>query len=86
LDLISYCAADDDPKRFLHMEEDVVTSIASTMKDKALRDTLVFGIGIHHAGLDNGDRNTVEELFLNNKIQVLVCTSTLACKFMIVCL
>lgn len=80
LDLISYCAADDDPRRFLHMEEDVISSIASTIKDKALRDTLTFGVGIHHAGLDNHDRSTVEELFLNNKIQVLVCTSTLACK------
>lgn len=34
--------------------------------------------GIHHAGLDNHDRNTVEELFSKAKIQVLVCTSTLA--------
>jgi activating signal cointegrator complex subunit 3 len=34
--------------------------------------------GIHHAGLDNHDRNTVEELFTAAKIQVLVCTSTLA--------
>jgi superfamily II helicase len=36
------------------------------------------GQGIHHAGLDNHDRNTVEELFTAAKIQVLVCTSTLA--------
>ncbi len=81
LDLISYCAADDDPKRFLHMPEEDAMAISGTMKDKALRDTLVFGVGIHHAGLDNADRATVEELFLNNKIQVLVCTSTLACKW-----
>ena len=37
-----------------------------------------FHPGIHHAGLDNHDRNTVEELFTAAKIQVLVCTSTLA--------
>eukprot|EP00605_Chrysophyceae_sp_TOSAG23-4_P002875 GSChrysophyteH1.ASY1.ANO1.3170.1 assembled CDS len=64
LDLIAYCAADlDNPKRFLSMPEEEV---------------IVFGVGIHHAGLDNNDRLVVEELFLNNKIQVLVCTSTLA--------
>lgn len=31
-------------------------------------------------GLDNHDRSVVESLFLEQKIQVLVCTSTLACK------
>jgi activating signal cointegrator complex subunit 3 len=60
------------------MPEDEITAIAQTLRDSALRDTIVFGIGIHHAGLDNHDRNTVEELFLTSKIQVLVCTSTLA--------
>ncbi|XP_073367310.1 uncharacterized protein [Aegilops tauschii subsp. strangulata] len=37
-----------------------------------------FGIGLHHGGLNIRDRSLVEELFSNNKIQVLVCTSTLA--------
>jgi activating signal cointegrator complex subunit 3 len=78
LDLISYCASDDNPKKFLHMPEDEAAAIAQTFSDGALRDTLVFGIGIHHAGLDNHDRDVVEELFRECKIQVLVCTSTLA--------
>lgn len=78
LDLISYCAAEENPKQFLHMDEELAAQISSGIKDSALRDTLVFGIGIHHAGLDIHDRNTVEELFVTNKIQVLVCTSTLA--------
>jgi activating signal cointegrator complex subunit 3 len=81
LDLISYCAADDDPKRFLHLPEEEIETLSETVTDRALRDCLLFGIGIHHAGLDPHDRGLVEELFLTNKIQVLVCTSTLACKF-----
>jgi activating signal cointegrator complex subunit 3 len=32
--------------------------------------TLAFGIGMHHAGLVERDRKTVEELFVNQKIQV----------------
>ena len=79
LDLISYCAADDNPKKFLHMPEDEIEDIALTLKDKALRDTIVFGVGIHHAGLDPHDRNIVENLFGAAKIQILVATSTLAC-------
>lgn len=78
LDLISYCASDDYPKQFLHMSEEEVVNIALTIKDKALQDAIVFGVGIHHAGLDNHDRSVVEKLFLDGKIQVLVCTSTLA--------
>jgi activating signal cointegrator complex subunit 3 len=84
LDLIAYCAADDNnpnPKKFLHMpEEEMEYLVTHKIKDKILKDLLLFGIGIHHAGLENSDRELVEELFLNNKIQVLVCTSTLACK------
>ncbi|ONI15262.1 hypothetical protein PRUPE_3G033700 [Prunus persica] len=41
-----------------------------------LKHTLQFGIGLHHAGLNDKDRSLVEELFANNK--VLVCTRTLA--------
>lgn len=62
------------------MPEDEIIAIASTLRDKALRDSIVFGVAIHHAGLDNHDRTTVEELFFSAKIQILVCTSTLACK------
>lgn len=44
--------------------------IIGTIKDSNLRLTLAFGIGIHHAGLQERDRKTVEELFVNQKIQV----------------
>lgn len=36
------------------------------------------GVGIHHAGLTEGDRKVCEELFEQRKIQVLIATSTLA--------
>ena len=78
LELISLCAQGEDPKCFLHMPEEEVADIAITCRDAALKHTLVFGVGIHHAGLDDHDRVTVETLFVTGKIQVLVCTSTLA--------
>ncbi|CAL9008291.1 unnamed protein product, partial [Prunus brigantina] len=37
-----------------------------------LRNTLQFGIGLHHAGLNDEDRSLVEELFANNKIQAFL--------------
>jgi activating signal cointegrator complex subunit 3 len=78
LDLISYCASDDNPKKFLHTSEDEISNIAETLHDKALKNTIVFGVAIHHAGLDNNDRKTVESLYLQGKIQILIATSTLA--------
>ena len=50
----------------------------SKVKDPALKHTLQFGIGLHHAGLTPEDRELCEELFAQCKIQVLVTTSTLA--------
>ncbi|XP_028753755.1 DExH-box ATP-dependent RNA helicase DExH14 [Neltuma alba] len=78
LDLIQYAASDELPRQFLNMPEEVMQMVLSQVSDQNLRHTLQFGIGLHHAGLNDKDRSLVEELFANNKIQVLVCTSTLA--------
>lgn len=47
-----------------------IEDIISTVRDSNLKLTLAFGIGMHHAGLHERDRKTVEELFVNSKIQV----------------
>ncbi|KAI9381108.1 hypothetical protein POPTR_015G056501v4 [Populus trichocarpa] len=78
LDLIQFAASDEHPRQFLSMTEEVLQMVLSQVTDQNLRHTLQFGIGLHHAGLNERDRSLVEELFANNKIQVLVCTSTLA--------
>ena len=80
LDLISLAAGDEDPRVFLHETEGTrnIDLICDTIQDAALKHTLSFGIGIHHAGLSTSDRDTVEMLFLEGTVQVLVATSTLA--------
>ena len=40
------------------------------VQDTNLRHSLQFGIGLHHAGLNDSDRSTVEHLFVAGKIQV----------------
>ena len=77
-DLINLCGMEDNPRRFVHMSEDDLQLNLSRVKDEALREALSFGIGLHHAGLVEADRQLAEELFANNKVQVLVATSTLA--------
>ncbi|CAM9363686.1 unnamed protein product [Sphacelaria rigidula] len=78
LDLISLCTRDANPRRFVRMPEEEAQDASQSVRDQALQHTLAFGIGIHHAGLAEGDRTLVETLFEQGKIQVLVCTSTLA--------
>ena len=78
MDLISYAAGDENPTAFLGCNEAYIEGVAQTMSDEALRHTLTFGIGLHHAGLSSNDRETVEKLFLDGDIQVLVATATLA--------
>ena len=51
---------------------------ANQCKDAALKDMLPFGFAIHHAGMTREDRTTVEDLFADGHIQVLVSTATLA--------
>ena len=77
-DLINLCGMEDNPRRFVRMSEDDLQLNLSRVKDEALREALSFGIGLHHAGLVETDRQLAEELFANNKIQILVATSTLA--------
>ncbi|XP_076004539.1 activating signal cointegrator 1 complex subunit 3 [Genypterus blacodes] len=78
LDLIAFLATEDNPKQWLHQDERDIEHIIATVRDSNLKLTLAFGIGMHHAGLHERDRKTVEELFVNCKIQVLIATSTLA--------
>lgn len=77
-DLINLCGMEDNPRRFVRMSEDDLQLNLSRVKDEALREALGFGIGLHHAGLVESDRQLAEELFANNKIQILIATSTLA--------
>ena len=77
-DLINFCGMEDNPRRFVRMSEDDLQLNLDRVKDEALREALSFGIGLHHAGLVEADRQLAEELFANNKIQILIATSTLA--------
>ncbi|BFZ53989.1 Putative steryl acetyl hydrolase mug81 [Savitreella phatthalungensis] len=77
-DLIALCGSEDNPRRFLKMTEDELEMILTRVQDENLKASLPFGIALHHAGLAETDRRLAEELFVNQKIQVLVATSTLA--------
>lgn len=57
---------------------EALTQEAEAVGDRDLKDLLPYGFGIHHAGMTRPDRTSVEDLFNDGLIQVLVCTATLA--------
>ncbi|KAA8642266.1 ATP-dependent RNA helicase BRR2 [Aspergillus tanneri] len=56
----------------------ILAEEAESVDDASLKDLLPYGFGIHHAGLSLADRDSVQALFSDGSIQVLVCTATLA--------
>ncbi|KAJ2005411.1 activating signal cointegrator 1 complex subunit 3 [Coemansia thaxteri] len=77
-DLMAFCGLEDNPRHFLHMEDEEMEAVLERTQDANLRLSLSFGIGMHHAGLTENDRKICEQLFYDRKIQVLIATSTLA--------
>lgn len=58
--------------------KEVLKQEGESMKNPKLKDILPYGFGIHHAGLSKEDRSTVEDLFAQGHLRVLVSTATLA--------
>lgn len=78
LDLIHLCSMEENPRRFLKIDEIELEPYINKVKDDTLKLSLQFGIGLHHAGLVESDRQISHKLFEQNKIQILIATSTLA--------
>ena len=79
LDLIGFLALETNPKQWLNMEEDEsMDRLLRQVQDPNLKHFLAFGIGVHHAGLHENDRKITEQLFVDQRIQILIATSTLA--------
>lgn len=56
----------------------ILAEEADSVNDPGLKDLMPYGFGIHHAGMSKADRTSVEDLFADGSLQVLVCTATLA--------
>ena len=88
-DLIAYASQDQayyaalfqGPGRspWLRLDAEIdepIEQLLERVENDALKHTLAYGVGIHHAGLKNSDRELVERLFASGKIQILVATTT----------
>ncbi|KAF2662907.1 Sec63-domain-containing protein [Lophiostoma macrostomum CBS 122681] len=57
---------------------EILREESDNVQNADLKDLMPYGFGIHHAGMSRADRTSVEDLFADGAIQVLVCTATLA--------
>jgi len=60
LDLIGFLAAEENPRQFIRLGEDEIDQLVQSIRDPNLKLTLSFGVGIHHAGLTDKDRSTID--------------------------
>ena len=76
--IINYLLVEKNTAKFVRMSAEEVMHTLTLIEDPHLKHCAQFGIGMHHAGLPQGDKAIVEDLFRNGKIQILIATSTLA--------
>ncbi|XP_072381205.1 activating signal cointegrator 1 complex subunit 3-like isoform X2 [Diabrotica undecimpunctata] len=77
-EMMKFLLTESNPQKWLHCDPGEIEEARYRLVDQDLAQLLQFGIGIHHAALTDTDRNIVEHLYVNRKIQVLVATATLA--------
>jgi pre-mRNA-splicing helicase BRR2 len=77
-DLLQYCLADQDPLRFLSIEQADLEPHLERVQDASLQETLRNGIGYYHEGMTAQDRLIVERLYQLGAIQVVVASKETA--------
>uniref|UniRef100_A0A8C1DTC0 Activating signal cointegrator 1 complex subunit 3 n=1 Tax=Cyprinus carpio carpio TaxID=630221 RepID=A0A8C1DTC0_CYPCA len=63
IDILTFCAADVVPQRFLHATEKDLVPFMENLSDVTLKETLSNGVGYLHEGLSPTERRIVEHLF-----------------------
>lgn len=85
LDLLTYAAMDDSPKRFLLVQEAEFADLLEDILDPTLKHILKFGVGYIHDGLTNLEKSIVLELYKKNAIQVLILTHNVCWEINLFC-
>ena len=73
IDLITFAVGSGDANKFLRIDSSKIQELTHDIREVALVQTLLQGVGFIHEGLTRGDRQRVEDLFRGGIIGVLVC-------------
>jgi replicative superfamily II helicase len=75
---LPYCESSQQPNQQKKLSYGVLPHKLTNVKDVNLAKILRIGVGWHTAALEASDRELVEHEFLQCKLGIIVCTSTLA--------
>ena len=71
-DILGYCLADDNPKRFLNIDEHELQPHLDHIEDQDLVECLKSGIGYYHEAMTKQDKRIVASLMNAEAIKILV--------------
>jgi len=79
IDFMTYRESLDNGKTFLNsnMTSEKIASIAKNLREPALQQVVMAGIGFVHAGMSKSDWETTLNLYRDNTLSVLVCPADL---------
>jgi len=72
IDMMTFAMAEDNPKRFLHVDEEDIEPHLKHVSNKTLREALVCGIAFYHSGLNDKEKAVVNKLYQAGAIQIVV--------------
>lgn len=78
MDILGYCRGDQDETRFLNMDAKDLEPHLARVTDDDLRETLEYGIGFYHEGMQRQDKLIVERLYQAGAIQVVIASKDTA--------
>ncbi|KAF8792805.1 U5 small nuclear ribonucleoprotein 200 kDa helicase-like [Argiope bruennichi] len=77
IDILTYCASEAQPARFLHCTDEDIQPFVDKIVDKTLKETISNGVAYLHEGLNATDSKIIGQLFESGAIQVVVVSRNL---------
>ncbi|KFM69174.1 U5 small nuclear ribonucleoprotein helicase, partial [Stegodyphus mimosarum] len=77
IDILTYCASEAQPARFLHCTDSDIQPFVDKIVDKTLKETISNGVAYLHEGLNSSDSKIIGQLFESGAIQVVVVSRNL---------
>ncbi|KAJ3184262.1 DEIH-box ATPase [Geranomyces variabilis] len=74
VDILTYAMAEGEEKKFLHCSDEDLAPYLTKVQDRALAETLEYGVAFFHEALSKNDKRIIESLFETGAVQVVVAS------------
>ncbi|XP_072178266.1 activating signal cointegrator 1 complex subunit 3-like [Diadema setosum] len=77
-ELVAFLRHEENPQMWCRLKREEVDDMAASVSNQNLQLAVSYGVGVHHPGLSWSDRRTVEKLYRDKHLKVIVATKSLA--------